>query len=272
LQVGTYFCAAAVWWVALWRNGQKQRYVTMVPLGVAQLFTDQALPTGGIGGTLLVVTSLTRRGVPKGIAMAALLVGMTSYYGAYLLAVLIALGLLVARGVINGWMIAGAAGFVVIAFGIPSAVLMVRRWAKIWPFTLLMKIGGLATLIEAMESAPTKALRDPVALSLASVLQFGVFVCDAATLWVMLQAIGSGASPAVAFAGFVMASMAATVGPMPLGVGTFEGVSVAALHLLGIEVAPALTATLLLRGFTFWLPMVPGLILARHEVGRDAKK
>jgi len=35
---------------------------------------------------------------------------------------------------------------------------------------------------------------------------------------------------------------------------------------LGVEVEAALAATLLLRGLTFWLPMVPGLWLARREM------
>jgi hypothetical protein len=40
------------------------------------------------------------------------------------------------------------------------------------------------------------------------------------------------------------------------------------LHLQGIGIESALAATLLLRGMTFWLPMVPGFALARREAGR----
>jgi hypothetical protein len=36
--------------------------------------------------------------------------------------------------------------------------------------------------------------------------------------------------------------------------------------LLGIPVEAALTSTLLLRGFTLWLPMLPGLWLAKREL------
>ena len=41
--------------------------------------------------------------------------------------------------------------------------------------------------------------------------------------------------------------------------------SVATLKLIGVPVAAGLAATLLFRFFTFWLPMAPGLILARQE-------
>ncbi|MDG0024643.1 hypothetical protein [Trinickia sp. Y13] len=44
--------------------------------------------------------------------------------------------------------------------------------------------------------------------------------------------------------------------------------SVGMLSLLGVSVAAALAATLLLRGMTFWLPMLPGVWLARREIGR----
>src|SRR5206468_1440260 len=108
--------------------------------------------------------------------------------------------------------------------------------------------------------------RDPLPFVSATVLQLLIFALDAGTLWVMLHALGAKASPTTAFAAFVMAQLASTVGPMPLGLGTFEAVCVTILHVLGQPVEVALTATLLLRGFTFWLPMIPGLVLARREL------
>jgi uncharacterized membrane protein YbhN (UPF0104 family) len=57
---------------------------------------------------------------------------------------------------------------------------------------------------------------------------------------------------------------------VPGGLGTFEGTCVALLHLHGVALESALAATLLLRGATFWLPMIPGFALARREAGRRA--
>jgi hypothetical protein len=42
----------------------------LTPLGIAKVFTDQVLPSGGISGTMLEVRGLTGRRVPTGIAMA----------------------------------------------------------------------------------------------------------------------------------------------------------------------------------------------------------
>jgi len=60
--------------------------------------------------------------------------------------------------------------------------------------------------------------------------------------------------------------MAATLVPIPLGLGSFETACVGMLTLLGVAIEAALAATLLLRGLTFWLPMIPGLWLARCEI------
>jgi len=67
-----------------------------------------------------------------------------------------------------------------------------------------------------------------------------------------------------AFPSFILASIVASLGPIPLGLGTFEATCVSMLGVLGVPLEAALTATLLLRGFALWLPMVPGLWLAKR--------
>jgi uncharacterized protein (TIRG00374 family) len=273
LQAGTYFAAAGAWWIVLKRAKQPRHYLDMVPIGLAKLFADQALPTGGVGGTLLVVSGLHRRGVPKGIAMATLLIGMVSFYGGYLIAVALAFIILFMHDALNGMLVAGAGIFVVIALAVPLGVLLVRRWVRVWPFSVLERlIPALKVLVEAMEQAPAKTMRDPVALDATGLFQFCIFLLDAATLWTALHAVGSPADMSVAFASFMAASVAATVGPVPLGLGTFEAISTATLHFQGQPIEAALAATLLLRGFTFWLPMAPGLILARRELKQEVHR
>jgi uncharacterized protein (TIRG00374 family) len=276
LQALTYVCAAGVWQATLRRAGVRVRFSSIVPLGLAKLFADQALPTGGVGGAVLVVTGLGRRGVPKKISMAALLIGLMSYYVAYVTAVITALSILYSQRSLSHVMIVAAALFGLIAIAVPTIVLRARHWfgrksghgptatIKKW----LNRIPGLSPLTSAFSKAPSDLLRDPLPFAVAVVLQIMVFTLDAGTLWVMLKAIGAEGSPAIAVAAFVMASLAATVAPIPLGLGTFEAVCVTVLHIQGLSVEAALTATLLLRGFTFWLPMLPGLLLARRELSQ----
>jgi uncharacterized membrane protein YbhN (UPF0104 family) len=85
----------------------------------------------------------------------------------------------------------------------------------------------------------------------------------------MFRALGNDPAIWIVFVSFIMASMAATLGPIPLGLGTFEAGCVGMLSFLGMAIETALAATILLRGLTFWLPMVPGLWLARLELRGD---
>ncbi|HEY6916606.1 MAG TPA: lysylphosphatidylglycerol synthase domain-containing protein, partial [Allosphingosinicella sp.] len=96
-----------------------------------------------------------------------------------------------------------------------------------------------------------------------------IFLVDTATLQVCLFALGGNASFATALIALVMASIAVTLGPIPLGLGSFEALSIAMLHFLGINLALAAAGTLLLRGFTLWLPLIPGLLLSRRLLRRE---
>jgi hypothetical protein len=276
LQATTYVCAAAVWHGILNRTGVHQSFWSIVPLGLAKLFTDQAFPTGGFGGTLLVMSALERRGVPNGIGMMTLLIGMVSFYVAYFTSAAIGIVILYRSHRLASWMVTSAGIFVLVAFAVPASALMFRRWSRThvkadlqsnearW----LSRIPGLSVLVSGMARAPTAMLRDPRSFAMAAVFQLLIFALDAATLWTMIRAVGADGTLAATFAAFMMGSLAATIGPMPLGLGTFEAVCAAVLHLQGLSVEAALTATLLLRGFTFWLPMLPGLMLARRELRR----
>ncbi len=98
---------------------------------------------------------------------------------------------------------------------------------------------------------------------------FLVFSFDALTLWLTMRGFGVTLQPWVAFVSFMMASAVATLAPIPLGLGTFAAACVGMLHLFGISIEVAFAATLLLRGLTFWLPMLPGLYLARRELRQN---
>ena len=266
VQTATYVSASLVWWQVLRRAGYPRRLLTLVPLGVAKLFTDQVVPSGGVSGAILVVRGLTRRGVPTNAAMAVLLVGLVAYFGAYLVSVLASLAILCLHGHANASLFVAVAIFVAIVVAIPSGVLWMRQWANRLPAIWLRRLPGVALLVRAIAKAPTDLLRDPRLLAETVTLELAVFVFDALTLWLVFRALGDTPAIWIAFVSFTMASMAATLGPIPLGLGTFEAACVGMLSLLGIGIEAALAATLLLRGLTFWLPMVPGLWLARREL------
>jgi uncharacterized membrane protein YbhN (UPF0104 family) len=56
------------------------------------------------------------------------------------------------------------------------------------------------------------------------------------------------------------------LGIVPGGLGTFEATSVLTLAATGVSLATALSATLLFRGLSFWLPMAPGVWASRSAM------
>jgi uncharacterized membrane protein YbhN (UPF0104 family) len=236
-----------------------------VPLGLAKLFTDQALPSAGVSGTLLVIGALGRRGVDRGVAVAAVLAGLMGFYAAYLLATLAALVILWLHGELRVVILVPAALLCLLVAGVPLAMLAMRgrplplaRW--------LERLPGARGVGATLREAKLAGIFAPRLLLETTSLQLAIFALDALTLAVTLRAVGGPSHLSVAFASFVIASVVATLAWIPGGLGTFEGTCVAMLHLHGAPVETALAATLLLRGFTFWLPMLPGFALARREL------
>ena len=266
LQLGTYVCAAGVWYCALNRPPHPSLR-SLVPLGLAKLFTDQVAPSGGLSGTLLVVRALTHRRVARGDAVAAMLIGLAAFYYAYAIAVAVAVVALAVLGSLDRFelVLAGVLGLV--AGVIPAVLLGERR--LIAPARLpewLQRIPGVRTMLGILAELPPGALWHPRMAAETIGLQLAIFVLDAATLAATLAAVGAEPSFAIAFPSFVFASVIATLAWMPGGIGTFEGSSVFLLRSHGVPIEAALAATLLLRALTFWLPMLPGLVLARREL------
>jgi len=82
-------------------------------------------------------------------------------------------------------------------------------------------------------------------------------------MWVLIAALGARASATGVFASFMLSTLLRLVSVLPAGLGVFEAASVVTLRLVGVELSVALSATLLFRGLSFWLPLPPGLWFSR---------
>lgn len=264
LQAATYFSAAGVWQRVLRQAGIPQPLTALAPLAVARLFTDQVFPSGGFGGRLLVVRALRRRGVGMPEAMAAILVDLITFYATFSAVVLIALGILWRRHDLNGVILSVVTAFSLMATAVPAGALWLGRGGRVPGWT--RRLPRMRRLLEQVASAPRSLVRDRAVLAHGAALQLAVILLDSATLWLVMRAVGWPTSPAVAFASLVIASVAMTVILTPGGLGPFESACVAMLTLFRVPVEAALAATLLLRGFTYWLPMLPGLWVSRREM------
>jgi uncharacterized protein (TIRG00374 family) len=271
LQLGTYIAVAMVWYRTLSSEGVRYQLRRLVPLAVGKLFTDKAVPSGGISGIAFVFNALRQRNVPGEVCMRVMSLDIFSYYGAYILAATGALFVLWQHNDIRKWMVVVASIFVAIAVFIPAVLLFLKQLGTndrmpAW----IVKLPRVASLLAMWSDVPQtqgrKSKLRPLLFIEATIYQTTVFFFDTATLWAMLQALGEPVSVFLVFPCLVFASMVAMLSPIPLGLGTFEAACVGLLVMFEIRIETALTATLLLRGFTLWLPMLPGLIVTRMKI------
>ena len=265
-QAATYFCAAGVWWCVLRRSGAAPSFPSLLRLALVELFANQAFPTGGLSGSIMVIRGLVRRGIDAAIAMTALLVAALSYYAAYLLAGIIAFLLLWHVGDLNGVWLSLSVAFVSVILLLGIAIFLITHSRGGFIPDALLEWSPAKRVATILKQVRVDVLRDGKVVFQAVGFQGAVFLLDAATLWCASKAVGMELDMASIFMSFMLASVVATLSPIPLGLGTFEGTCTAMLHLLGGGLEASLAATLILRGFTLWLPMLPGVWLIRQEM------
>lgn len=268
LQAGTYLAQGETWRVVARAGGVAVPSLVAYKLSLAKLFVDQALPSAGISGTVVVARSLQQRGVSRAVVMASVVVNIVSYYAAYILTLGLALLITLARGYLNPLMIAAAIFFVAFSIVLTTATLDLSgrksagsRWLRRIP--LLRNVLSLLG-----EADPALAHSLPLIFR-SSLFQLVIVLLDVATLWVLIRSLGEAASPTGVFASFMVSTLLRTIGIVPGGLGVFEAASVVTLKLAGVSIPVALAATLMFRGLSFWLPMVPGLVFAREARSRQ---
>lgn len=186
-----------------------------------------------MSGTAFFIAALNRRGIPNHVCMATLLLSLVAYYGAYLIAAVTTLLLLYFYHAIHVWIVLVVIVFSLVAVGIAAGALWLRGLGQKELPKILKRVPGLNKLMVAIAEAPRELLQRPVLITVAALLHASVFVLDAATLWVMLRVVGMPLSFWAVLPSFVLPSMVATIGPIPLGLGSFEVTCVGMLGVMG---------------------------------------
>jgi hypothetical protein len=266
LQAATYACDASIWRSVLARAGTPQPFRRIFRLSICRVFVSQAVPSGGVSGDLVVVRALERYGVPLDASMTALVINLFGFYAAFAVCAVVGAVAFYAHRAVSGPILAVVLPFALALVAIPTFILWLIRSGRASHRTGRSRIPGLGRLLDAFGRTRVDLLRERGLLGRSVVLQVATFLLDAGTLKVMLATVGCAAPIAGVFAAFILASAAELVGPVPGGLGAFEGGCIIGLRAFGVPIEAALVATVLLRGFTFWLPMIPGFFIARWAV------
>ena len=267
LQVLTYAALASGWSFAIRRAGARPPdRPALVRLAFAELFTNQVVPSIGVGGTLLVVGGLRRRSVPREAAATAVVAGFLGFYLAQLAGVLGALATFSALRVTSRFSAGVLAFDVVVALAAPAATVATVTGALRHLPARIRRVGVVQSMHDAVLLAPRKVVLAPGMLLPVAGSRLAIMVLDGATLAASLAAVGYPLRPDLVVAVFVLAQVAGSMTFLPGGLGGFEAVAVGLLATLRVPLAAAVPAVLVMRAFSFWLPMIPGLLFARAEV------
>jgi uncharacterized membrane protein YbhN (UPF0104 family) len=206
----------------------------------------------------LIAKALEQRHLPSGAVKASVLINIASYHLGYVVALAGALIIVTWHEQTDALVVVPAGLFLLFSLGLSAAVLTLsgRRHEPI--DDRLRNFPALRTMLDFLAGADARLVRSGRLLAETIALQLGIVLLDAATVWTLIAALGVTASAPGVFASFMIASLFRKLPFVPGGLGAFEASSVLMLRTVGIDIAVALSATLLFRGLSFWLPMLPG--------------
>ncbi|HET9252279.1 MAG TPA: lysylphosphatidylglycerol synthase transmembrane domain-containing protein [Candidatus Eisenbacteria bacterium] len=272
LQGLKYFVAAGALQRSMTAAGFPVPVPPLVPVILAKLFTDQVTPASGVGGTLVAGRALRNRGLSRGDATAALVVNTLAYYAASATAALVAVAILWERRGFHPAITVVVSLFAIYAVGMPTLIL----WAYHHPPRRLprwlSKVPGVEEALKWFREAPNEPLRHRLLLGEAALFQLAVIALDAMTLMLLVGSLGQAMNYPAAFSAFVLGTMAGTVTLLPAGIGTFEAGTVGTLRYLGTPLEAAIAAVILFRGFTLYLPLLPGSWIARNTMNEEGDR
>jgi uncharacterized membrane protein YbhN (UPF0104 family) len=154
--------------------------------------------------------------------------------------------------------------FIALAVGLSIALVPTDLQRRLGGWTT--KGGRLARVAQKLANLPASAsagMRDALAHvrsrdpALFGAILFWAF--QILVLWAAFKAFGDSPPAAVLVQAFFV-GMLGNLLPMPGGVGGVEGGMIASFVAFGVDGGLAVVAVLIYRAFTFWLPLIPGVI------------
>ncbi len=256
--------------------------VCMAGLAATRLFS-----AGGAGGIVLTAWAMRGAGLPRRVVADKTISFLVLTYLVYTIA-LIVFGYGLRFGLFPGpdpftmTVIPATLALVVTVLGLSIAFVptdferrlnslalrhgRVGRWAQ-----------GVATIPATASSGMRDALahlrsRDPALLG-----AIAYWSCQIGVLWASFRAFGDSPALAVVVVAFFV-GMLGNLLPLPGGIGGVDGGMIGAFAAFNVDTGLAVVAVLVYRGFTFWLPTVPGVIaylqlrktVERWRIGRAA--
>jgi uncharacterized protein (TIRG00374 family) len=244
-----------------WRESYQ---ITMAGLAATRLFS-----AGGAGGLILTAWALRRAGMRKQVVADKTISFLVLTYLVYTTAIIVT-GFGLYFAVLPGpqpfaiTFIPALLALVVTAVGLSVAFVPTDFANRLEGFAKrggrLAHLAQRAALVPATISAGMRdalrhiGSRDPALLGAVLFWAFQI-----AALWACFHAFGDSPHLAVIVMAFFV-GMLGNLLPLPGGIGGVDGGMIGAFAALGVDAGLAVVAVLAYRGFTFWLPTLPGVV------------
>jgi uncharacterized protein (TIRG00374 family) len=247
-------------------NWRESYQITMAGLAATRLFA-----AAGAGGVVLTAWALRRSGMDRRLVACRMIAFMSLLYAVYAFTlVLDGIGLRV--GLFEGSapfaLTVLPAIFAACAIAIWLAIALVpedfeRRLASWSSGGRHPRLAGWARRAATIPASTATGVR--TALRIVRARDAGVLGAvawwgfDIAVLWASFHAFGSPPPTAVLVMAYFVGMLGNTL-PLPGGIGGVDGGMIGALIAFGVDPGLAVVAVLVYRGFSFWLPTIPGAV------------
>jgi undecaprenyl-diphosphatase len=223
----------------------------------ASSYVNRVSPSN-VGGMALNVRFLQKAGVEPSAGVAA--VGVNSLAGALVHLVLLAIFFAWAgRSAGKAFKLPPSSTLLAVLAGVAAVIGIVIATRRGRKFAARKVLPPLRSSLASLR----KVARSPVRLTLLFGGSALVTLAYVAGLVASVQAFGGGASIAQIGAVYMATSVVAAVTPTPGGVGGFEAAAITGLTGIGISSGAAVSAVVIYRLATYWLPVPPGWLCWR---------
>jgi uncharacterized protein (TIRG00374 family) len=238
--------------------------ITMAGLAASRLFA-----AGGAGGLVLTAWALRRSGMRKRTVADKTISFLVLTYLPYAAAVVVC-GFGLHWGLFRGedpfslTFVPAVVGVVLLALALAIAFVPTDLQRRMRPIAAHGgRLGRVARQLAEAPAATSAGVRDALEHlrsrdpALLGAILFWAF--QIAVLWAAFHAFGNAPPLAVLVQAFFV-GMLGNLLPMPGGVGGVEGGMIGSFAAFGVDSGLAVVAVLVYRAFTFWLPLLPGVV------------
>jgi glycosyltransferase 2 family protein len=253
----------------------------LIPIAAASNFVNIVAPSGGMSGMVVFISEARRMKYSPGRAAVAGAVVLLLDYAAFLFVLALGLVVLFRRHALDAGEIIPSSILFALSIFLATLIFLGMRSAESLGRALAWMARAINILLrpflkrdylseerayafasdtaEGLQLLLETPYRLVVPVSLALLKQ----VLLITILWCSLRAFQVSFSSGTLIAGFAIGYLFLIVSPTPAGLGFVEGALALALSSMFVPFSQAAVVTLAYRGFTFWIPLLVGMISFR---------